>query len=544
MVNAAKAIIKLLSRRGFNAFFIGGKSRTDLHNLFHHQNKVPINNINIITDATIDEIKKIFPVVTSSKLNNIYITFANKSFLISSYEKDTSINYNDIRTTMKAYTRQEINAGKLDNERKNRDFTIDAIVQDTHSGYIDFTYKYNRQDISAIIDIQDGLIRCIGDPYKKFTDDPIRILRMVRLQAQLGYKIDKKTFNMARGNVNLLSTVDVNLIKNEFNKIITGRFLALAFNTLKQLKLFDVVVNRMPFLHCLKTIDEDTIKQLDLFNKKITYVEEGSKKFSFVDLIDAYTILLSAVKLEDIDKYLLTVLNQDEIDQIKWILQHLDIFTRDDLNHYFFNIKNDSYIQGNRLTLLSLIRHVANIASVLEGSDTGKYIYDAFCSKPLFAEQLRVTDNDIKQYVGEENASYIGEIKESILKRLLDVADDNWPYEYDDYMEYVKQGINDVLPDLPITIKKWNGKIDDYGNFMMHHKAVQHFRVPLNVNRLEDLGLNSFEELEDIIYAKDNQVKERFKKLLQELDRKAKSERKLKGNQEQSDKTGKIEINK
>lgn len=463
MVNAAKAIIKLFIRRGFNAFFIGGKSRTDLHNLFHSNDKVPINHINIITDATVNEIKKIFPTAVETKLNNLKIIFANKEFLISSFVKDDNIDFSKLKISMKSYTQQSVDAGNLDLERSNRDFTIDAIVQDHYSGYIDYTYKYNRQDISAITDIQNQIIRCIGDPCKKFLDDPIRILRMVRLQSQLGYNIDKRTLNTAKANIQLLANTSVEQIKDEFNKIVVGKFIEKAFNTMLYLGLFDeVIIDNKPFMHCLKHVTTDTIKQLDLFNKRITYVEEGSKKFNKVDLIDAYTILLSAVNIDDISTYMYICLNDEEIQQIIWILQHLDIYTREDLSHYFFNIKNDYYIQGDRLRFLSLIRHVVNIASVLGNQDTGKYIYDAFCFRPLFAEQLRVTDKDLEYYIGEDNKSYLADIKEAILKRLLDVSGDKWPYEYEDYMQYVKQGILDVLPNLSINIKKWNGKIDDY----------------------------------------------------------------------------------
>lgn len=547
MVNAAKAIIKLLMRRGFNAFFIGGKSRTDLHNLFHSSDKVPINNINIITDASKEELKKIFPQVIDKEKNNVNIIFANKSFLISSYEKDNK-NLNDIKISMKSYAQQQeveiINAGNLDLERNNRDFTIDAIVQDNHSNYIDFTYKYNRKDVSAIADVQDGIIRCIFDPYKKFTEDPIRMLRMIRLQSQLGYDIDKKTLNMARGNIHLIAQIPQEQIKNEFNRIITGRFIAKAFNTMLSLNLFDVLIDNQPFMHCLKYVTEETIQQLDSFNKRITFVEEGSKKFNFIDLIDAYTILLSSNKIEDIKQYISFCLDEESINQIIWILRHLDIFVKDDLHHYFFNVKNDDYIQGDRLRLLALIRHIVNIASILENKDTGKYIYDAFCFRPLFAEQLRITDNDIKHYIGEEYVDFIPSIKEAILKRLLDVESDKWPYTYDDYMAYVKLGINDILPNVKVNIKKWNGKIDDYGNSMMHHKAVQHFRVPLNVSKLEDLGLKSFEQLEEIIYTKDNDVRERFQALLNDLDKKARSDRKIKESNIQSNKKGKIEISK
>ena len=509
MVNAAKAIIKLLQRRGFLAFFIGGKVRTELHNFYHQDYKLPINNINIITTATQDDIKKLFPSAQPDKLNSVKITFANMHFLISFF--NDNVNVNSLLQSIKAFSPKIINAGDLDLERQQRDFTIDAIVQDK-STYIDFTYPYYRKDVSAINDIKHGIIRCIGDPHKKFINDPIRILRMVRLQSQLGYIIDKRTFNAAKVNLSLLTTVNKEYIKNEFNKIITGKFISKAFQTMQALGLFDLKLDNQLFMPCLKNIDIYTIKQVEHFNQKSSYIDDINKKFVPTNLIDSYIILLSSINTNDFYKDLTLFLPDEDINQIIWILQHLDIFTRDDLQQYFFKLKTDDYIQNNRLKFLSLIRHIVNIASILVNSNTGKYIYDAFCSKPLFTEQLRVSDNDIKKYLNKENYDKINEIKEAILYQLLNVDGDNWPYTYDQYMKYVKQGINDILPDIQVNIKKWPGKIDDYGNFMPHHKAVQYLRVPLDITKLEDLNISSFEELEECL-----NNKELFKEKLKQI---------------------------
>ena len=471
-----------------------------MHNLFHPNDKVPINNINIITNATQADIKRIFPLAENDKLNSLKITFANQQFLISFFLNDKNININQLLIPLKSFTPKIIDAGKIDEERQYRDFTIDAIIQDLKYNYIDFTYPYYRKDVSAINDIKHGIIRCIGDPFKRFISDSIRILRMIRLQSQLGYNIDKRTFNAAKFNLSLLATVDKEQIKEEFNKIITGRFISKAFYTMLSLGLFDLKIDNQLFLPEFKNIDMLTIKQLERFNKKITYIDDINKKYYTVDLIEAYVILLSSSNIDNLD--LSFCLTEDEIDQVKWILNHLNIFTRNDLKEYFFNIKTDSYINNDRLKFLALMRHITNIASVLVNKDTGKYIYDIFCSKPLFIEQLRITTNDLKQYINEKDYNKINDIKEAILKRLLYADDNVWPYEYNQYMEYVKLGINDILPDLKVNIKKWPGKIDDYGNYMPHHKAVQYYRVPLDVSKLEDLNIKSFEELEEILMKK------------------------------------------
>ena len=464
MVNAAKAIIKLLQRRGFLAFFIGGKSRIELHNLYHSDCKLPVNNINIITTATKDAIKKMFPSAQPAKLNSLIITFANMQFLISFFNDDANIM--SLLQSIKSFVPCNINAGNLDIERANRDFTIDAIVQDLKYGYLDYTYSYQKKDISAINDIKNGIIRCINDPCDKFIKDPIRILRMIRLQSQLGYNIDKKTFNAAKINLSLLASVDKEQIKNEFNKIIIGKFISKAYYTMQLIGLFNLIIDNQLLMSFLKNIDLYTIKQLERFNQKSSYIDDINKKFVPTNLIDSYIILLSSSEsnIKNIKKNLQFFINNEDIDQIEWILNHLDIFTKDNLQQYFFELKTDDYINNDRLKFLVLIRHIVNIASILTNSNTGKYIYDAFCAKPLFFEQLRISDNDIKQYINKNDYNKIPEIKEAIVLRLLNIEGNKWPYTYEEYMEYIKQGINDILPDIQINIKPWSGKIDDYGN--------------------------------------------------------------------------------
>ena len=56
MLNTAKALIKFLRRRGYDIFFIGGKSRTDLHNAYHPNNKMLVQDIDLITNADIEDI--------------------------------------------------------------------------------------------------------------------------------------------------------------------------------------------------------------------------------------------------------------------------------------------------------------------------------------------------------------------------------------------------------------------------------------------------------------------------------------------------------
>lgn len=90
MVEEAKVVLQLLNKRGFEAFYIGGKCRTDLDNLYHRNGKRPIRDVDIVTNATPDEIKKIFPQHKEQGIafSVVVIKFAECSFEIATYRKD------------------------------------------------------------------------------------------------------------------------------------------------------------------------------------------------------------------------------------------------------------------------------------------------------------------------------------------------------------------------------------------------------------------------------------------------------------------------
>ena len=96
IVDAAKALLRFLAKKEFNTFFIGGKCRTDLYNLYNEDNKLKIRNINLVTDATVDELKKIFPALEIDNENHVLpiakITFANTTFTISFFENSDTVN--------------------------------------------------------------------------------------------------------------------------------------------------------------------------------------------------------------------------------------------------------------------------------------------------------------------------------------------------------------------------------------------------------------------------------------------------------------------
>ena len=69
---------------------------------------------------------------------------------------------------------------------KRRDFTINAMAYNSHTGFVD--------KFGGVEDLEKGIIRCVGNPWTVFTEDALRILRAIRFSAQLGFSIEERTY--------------------------------------------------------------------------------------------------------------------------------------------------------------------------------------------------------------------------------------------------------------------------------------------------------------------------------------------------------------
>ena len=485
MVTGARAIITLLNRRGFQAFFLGGKCRNELHNIYSNE-EILLENVDIITNANADEIKKIFPRNQDSNefVKYVNVRFAENYYKVFSFKQD-KFDYDSVKHTSKLGKKIKYKpAGELDKVRKTLDFTINTVTQDSNARYIDFTYLYGGETISAMKDICNKVLRAVGAPDKCFKHDPLRILRMFRFQSQFGFTIHKDTMKAAIEKINLLKKLPVERMKDEFNKLIAGKYVERALINMRKFGFFDIVIENLPFMECINDIEIEDIRNVETYNRNKT-------KLNFVEL---YSILFMHMDIDRVLKCLkhFYLINEKEMTYLQWIIKHQDLMDksiRNNLPIKLFEAQDDFIKENGRITMLFLIKHITNIVSALEGKFEGKKIYDAFCKKPYFQEQLRPTVEDLRSYVNIDISDEdIEKIQYCILKRLILLEDKDWPYKYDDYMEYVVKGMLDVLPkNTKITIPEEVIKIDGYGNVMDNHKAIQ--IIELDENSVDSKNL-------------------------------------------------------
>ena len=200
-------ILKTLKSNGYEAYVVGGCVRDAILG-------VRPSDYDITTSATPSEIKKLFnkTVDTGIKHGTVSVVFYDDN-IPSIYEVTTfriDGEYEDSR-----HPKEVTFTTSLLEDLSRRDFTINAFAYDESRGLID--------EFMGLTDLRKKIIRSIGNPVDRFTEDALRILRSVRFAAKLGFKIDPQTENAAKILAPTLSNISKERIQVEITKTLLSK---------------------------------------------------------------------------------------------------------------------------------------------------------------------------------------------------------------------------------------------------------------------------------------------------------------------------------
>lgn len=197
-----KYCISILNENNYEAFLVGGAPRNFLLRL-------PVQDFDITTSASPIQIKECFKdyktLDIGIKHGTVTVIIENTPIEITTYRIDKDYINHRHPTTVEFST-------NLEDDCKRRDFTMNAICYHPVKGYIDF--------FDGIADIKHKIIRCIGNPNERLSEDALRILRAIRFSCQLGFTIDLETKLAILKNKDLLAHISYERIHEEFDKIL------------------------------------------------------------------------------------------------------------------------------------------------------------------------------------------------------------------------------------------------------------------------------------------------------------------------------------
>ena len=214
-----KGVLSVLTNNGHQAYLIGQVVRSIMLDTGYDE-------IDITTSASIEQIVKNFTQYKYEIINNdtVMLYYEGYLFSISPFK---NINDGKFSKKNKRMHYSEI----LEQDLASRDFTINAIAM-SHGGML--TDAFN-----GYKDLTSGKIRAIGKASKRFKEDPLKIIRAVRLVSELNFKMEISTANAFKRRVKYVNklSIDFELI-NELRKLLDGQYLKKAMLYIKDAKLY------------------------------------------------------------------------------------------------------------------------------------------------------------------------------------------------------------------------------------------------------------------------------------------------------------------
>ena len=208
----AEFIINMLNSRGYEAFAVGGCVRDAIM-------QRPCDDTDVTTNALPEETKSVFsayPVIeTGIKHGTVGVLINGKIYEVTTYRKESA--YSDSR-----HPDNVSFVTDLKEDLSRRDFTINAIAFSGNSGIRDY--------FGGIKDINNKIIRTVGDPYQRFSEDALRILRALRFSAVLGFEIEQNTSKAINDLAETVNKVSGERIFTELKKLLCGKNAQLVVN--------------------------------------------------------------------------------------------------------------------------------------------------------------------------------------------------------------------------------------------------------------------------------------------------------------------------
>ena len=197
--NGAISLVKRLVDAGFEAFFVGGSVRDEQLSL------IP-QDYDIATNAKPKDVEHLFSktIPVGKKFGVIIVLDSGHEYQVATFRAEAD--YSDGRHP------NSVSFADAREDALRRDFTINGLFYDPIAEKL-------HDWVDGKNDLKLKFIRTIGNPVERFCEDRLRMLRAVRFAAQLGFKIESKTFNAIRENCSLILDVSPERIRDELLKI-------------------------------------------------------------------------------------------------------------------------------------------------------------------------------------------------------------------------------------------------------------------------------------------------------------------------------------
>ncbi len=218
-----RTVARIFAEAGFSVYLVGGAVRNLL------SEKQP-EDYDLATDAVPEQVMQLFRRVipTGVQHGTVTVLFQAERFEVTTFRSETT--YSDSRHP------DTVEFGvDIETDLSRRDFTINGMALDLRTGLLHDPFG-GRQDLA------DGVIRAIGDPAERFTEDALRLLRAVRFATQLQFLLADTTRAALTGRSRELSAVSMERTRDELAKILRADHPSYGLGLLRDCRLLAAVL--------------------------------------------------------------------------------------------------------------------------------------------------------------------------------------------------------------------------------------------------------------------------------------------------------------
>lgn len=340
----ANFIITTLKQYGFEAYYVGGCVRDYLMD-------IQINDIDIATSAPPEEINKIFKKVIPVGVDHgtVIVRHNHTSYEVTTFKENN--NYY-VKNSQKS----------IHDDLSMRDFTINSLAMDESGQIIDL--------FNGVTDINNQVIKTVGSPNERFTEDPLRIIRALRFVSQFGFSIEDRALLTMNNLKSKIAELSIERITSEMKKFFIGNYLNYGLNYLLITKVYEELPIFKNNKNLIRFLPND-IKPFNRFSEVISYfhlidqhisINQWIKAWKVSNVVKKETInLVSAVenyKCNDINVMLLYKLDEELINSFVNVVKlYLQTEIKDETiisqkNALAISSRKDLSVDGNDITKL------------------------------------------------------------------------------------------------------------------------------------------------------------------------------------------------
>lgn len=251
-----KEFASIFEQNGFSLYVVGGAIRDFLLNVENH-------DYDFCTDALPEQVIAMFKnvVPTGIKHGTVTVLFKGEMYEVTTFR--TESDYSDKRHPDKvSYVRS------LSEDLSRRDFTVNAFAANCLTGeFFDL--------FDGISDLNNKIIRAIGNPLDRFNEDALRLLRMCRFASKLNFHVDAETLEAACKLSNSIRFVSEERIFEEMSKLLMSDYPCIGLNLLNKTGLLKEI---LPELEICKTVTQNKVDANNVYEHIVNSVQAAADK--------------------------------------------------------------------------------------------------------------------------------------------------------------------------------------------------------------------------------------------------------------------------